>query len=176
MKFMLHYLGIILLGVSLCSFGKSHLVVTPSLNIQQPKRDTLALVREIDQYRQKITAQKGTLQSIQYDVFESTEGGHVQSYYQKNDTLKKEITYYGENDFKKVEIYLKEGSPVYREEVNVQYKEPLYFQPAGVLQESTKEILYFNANLQLIFWMQDSIPVSSSHYHSKERELKEYYF
>ena len=137
--------------------------------------DTLAEKKGIERYKQYIESVKGSMQMLEYDHFDTAEGGRTKSYYNGKDTVKKEIKYYGEMGRKHLDCYLKNNSPLLIEEQTFLYEKPLGSTEPVMIRDSIVHIFYFNAPLQLIYWLEDDKKVNPLYYEEKEAEWRSYF-
>ncbi len=133
--------------------------------------DTLNIVQQIEKYKATIEVSKMQLKNSQRDIYESTEGGLIKTYYKGSDTLKKEIVYYGEIGNKIIDIYQKNGKSIVIKDKDIVYKEPIGINSNAEIIDSIINIFYLDNKQKLIFWLQNGKKVPISEYKKKEEEI-----
>src|SRR5690606_19100615 len=79
----------------------------------------------INEYKAFVDTLKARLASVRREVDGSAEGGVIESFFNQDDTIKKEIEYYGETGKRVVHIYLIIGHPVLVLDTEIRYKEAI---------------------------------------------------
>lgn len=137
----------------------------------QVTNDTLEIVRQRNEYKSSVDSMKSSLKSLQRDVYESAEGGTVESFYNENDTLKKEIVYYGETGKRVVHIYQKQGNPLLVEDTEIRYKEPISAEKDIEISSSVTDVYYMDDKQHLIYWLKDGRQIPQSQYKEQEKKI-----
>ncbi len=156
---------------SLVGCGESNQRSTVNNKIQSEKKNTLVLVKQANKYKLLIDSTKGNLHSVQRDVYESAEGGTVESFYNQSDTIKKEIIYYGEMGKRVVHIYKKQGKTILVEDTNVSYEEPINPKKTVKISSSVTDVYYLDRRQNLIYWIKDGRKMPESRYKAQEEEI-----
>lgn len=133
--------------------------------------DTLNIVQQIDNYKKIVESNKTGMKSIRRDIYESSEGGFMELFYNEVDTLKKEIVYYGETGKREINIYQKTGKPILIEDKDIIYRDPIYVDNNVTIKDSITDVFYLDDDQKLIFWSKKDKKVSLSEYDKKQEEI-----
>lgn len=139
--------------------------------IQTVRADTLRIVKNINHYKQSIDSVKSSLDSLQRNIYKSAEGGSIQVFYNRGDTLKKEVIFYGETGKRILNVYYREGKPILVEEVINYYQAPISVNEQVKIENKIRNVYYFNKKTNLIYWIKNRKYVPSSQYSKKTKEI-----
>ena len=102
-------------------------IVKVSLPVEHlEKIDTLSYLKLAGKYKHKVDARLPYLVATKLDVLDgSSQGGYINIYRDKTDTLKLKAVYYGEVGQSEYTIYLKNSKPIIFEEKLIFYQSPI---------------------------------------------------
>ena len=139
---------------------------------EQVVNDTLDIIRQRNEYKLLVDSMKGNLKSVQRDIYgQSAEGGTVESFYNQNDTLKKEIVYYGETGKRIIHIYQKQGNLLLVEDTEIRYKEPISAEKDIEIGSSVTDVYYLDDKQHLIHWLKDGREIPEPQYKEQENKI-----
>lgn len=139
---------------------------------EQVVNDTLDIIRQRNEYKSLVDSMKGNLKSVQRDIYgQSAEGGTVESFYNQNDTLKKEIVYYGETGKRIIHIYQKQGNLLLVEDTEIRYKEPISAEKDIEIGSSVTDVYYLDDKQHLIHWLKDGREIPEPQYKEQENKI-----
>ena len=144
----------------------------PKAQAEQVVNDTLDIIRQRNEYKSLVDSMKGNLKSVQRDIYgQSAEGGTVESFYNQNDTLKKEIVYYGETGKRIIHIYQKQGNLLLVEDTEIRYKEPISAEKDIEIGSSVTDVYYLDDKQHLIHWLKDGREIPEPQYKEQENKI-----
>lgn len=134
-------------------------------------KDTLDIVRQLNEYKVLVDSVKSNLKNVQSNIYESAEGGTKKSFYSQTDTLKKELVYYGETGKRIINIYQKLGNPILIEDIDVRYEEPISTGKDVEIRNSVMDTYFLDDKQNLIYWLKNDQKMPKSQYKEQEKEI-----
>lgn len=134
------------------------------------KIDTLRTVEQHRQSKLTIDSLKPYLDSLSKDVYETTEGGQIKTFFKQSDTLKKEMVYYGEMGKRFVEVYQENGSPFLIKHTEFRYETPIYSSDKISIKDKILNEYYLKEE-NLIYWTKNDSVMPSSKYLAQEKNI-----
>ena len=128
-------------------------------------------MEKINNYKVSIDSIRFKLDSIQRDIYKSNEGGVVRVFYNKSDTLKKEVIYYGETGKRLVNIYQKQGKSVLIEDELINYTKPISVDKDSEIKNRTINVYYLDSQQNLVYWVKNNQDMHISLYKQQEKEI-----
>jgi len=136
--------------------------------------DTPDYVLSIEKYRDSLDKNLTTLKVKKIDVFgSSAEGGEIDIYTKRADTLKLRAVYYGETGKREYQIYLLSQAPVYLREKLSSYKSPIGKTPVKIESIIIKDFVLKDG--MVLFGKKGKEVISTEAYRQKSIDISNLY-
>ena len=136
--------------------------------------DTLAYATTIEKYRDSIDKNLSNLKMKKLDVFgASAEGGEINIYTTKMDTLKLKATYYGEAGKSEYDIYLRDKKVIFFKDKSTYYVSPLGKESAKI--DSITHKSYVLKDNRVLIGKSGGLKIAIEEYEQKSNDIKNLY-